>query len=582
MNTFMWIAFWQAMSVCAMPVPPPCPVEGPVSILKATATEQLVHSSTESLGGIFHTSTHISTHTSTHTTITTHIISVASNNGQESSHKQATSSSNVLPRGTSTVKTSTVIPSVSVMTQTSNSGRVQVLPTLSTQDPNTKGIVNTVLKTTGQATNAPILSTSIPTPTSLLRPSTAKTSPTSSVPFKAASQDIFQPIATNAPPGVIGSRPDHPVPKLGVQQTTPIGTNKFYANFFLGSQTAASWTHPYSVAWVKGGGQTGSWGMAISHMDANQKVFGPDPTQNPVHYFINPIGIQSIILSAVELGKSTTLTTDSLTAFSANVNLASSSGASPLITFPLVQGMGFVTAQYNGGTPLLQSNVFFSSITKISSDPRQGVKKFRIVLADGKTWLLYAYSSTGNDIDFTVVNNGLAQATSNFRGIIQIAKNPNGNADAIYDQACGAYPITTTLSGAANGAAGTYTFSHAKGGIAGVPLLMFALPHHMASLAPVTASAATSLQLATTTKGMATAILADSWTLVEALPTTLGFAPWIPTGGSRAAALSPAAVQAIQAVAQSEVSQDMNAQSNLNSMYYSGKVSKFTPCEYNF
>ena len=38
------------------------------------------------------------------------------------------------------------------------------------------------------------------------------------------------------------------------------------------------------------------------------------------------------------------LTMDTLTAFSANVNLIPDGAAKPAIRFPLVQGMGFVTA----------------------------------------------------------------------------------------------------------------------------------------------------------------------------------------------------------------------------------------------
>ena len=38
------------------------------------------------------------------------------------------------------------------------------------------------------------------------------------------------------------------------------------------------------------------------------------------------------------------LTTDTLTAFSANTNLVPSGATTPAITFPLVQGMGFISA----------------------------------------------------------------------------------------------------------------------------------------------------------------------------------------------------------------------------------------------
>jgi endo-1,3(4)-beta-glucanase len=386
------------------------------------------------------------------------------------------------------------------------------------------------------------------------------------------SDNIFQPVETGAPPSVIGSRADHPVPRLGIKpQNTPIGTNKFYANFFLGSQTAASWTHPYSVAWSKGGGSSASWGMSIQHIDADQKVFGPDPSANPVQCFINPIGIQSVVLSALELGASTSISTDAVTALSADVNLLPSPGADPVITFPLVQGMAFVTGIFNGGTPILQTGVFFRSITKAATNPKAGVTKYTILLEDGKTWLLYAYSSDGKGLSFTVVNNGLAQATSNFNGVIQIAKSPDGAAEALYDAACGAYPTTATLSGGVNGATSSYTISFDKAGLTNTTLAMFALPHHVESFSPATGSALTSVQLNITTKGVATAVVADSWTLVEDLPTTMGFAPWSPTIGAQKS-YSPATISAIHNIAVSEVSQNMSQQTNLNSMYFSGKV----------
>lgn len=105
-----------------------------------------------------------------------------------------------------------------------------------------------------------------------------------------ASSDIFGPVGTAPPSALIGSRDDHPVPRQGLVPSNPliwtwigltrvqtpsdkpIPTNKFYANFFLGSQMQATWTHPYSLSWSKGSGVTQSWGMGVSHIDANQLV----------------------------------------------------------------------------------------------------------------------------------------------------------------------------------------------------------------------------------------------------------------------------------------------------------------------
>jgi endo-1,3(4)-beta-glucanase len=311
--------------------------------------------------------------------------------------------------------------------------------------------------------------------------------------------------------------------------------------------------------------------MSIQHIEESQRVFGPNLSANPVEYFINPIGIQSLILSAAELGPSTELSLDSVGAFSVNVNFLPSAGAKPAITFPLVQGMGFITAVFDGSaTPVLQTGIFFRSVTK-ALDPKPNVTKYIILLEDGTTWLLYAYSPEGLELDFTVVDNSLAQGTSTFNGIIQIAKNP-GSAELVYDTACGAFVTTATLSGSVDRGTGNYTLSFVNAGITNTSLLMFALPHHVESFSPASQSALTSLQLSTTTKGLATAVIADSWTLTESLPISMGFAPWSPSLPNKQM-LSGTAISVIQSVAAGEVSQNMSQQTNLDSMYYSGKVS---------
>lgn len=293
-------------------------------------------------------------------------------------------------------------------------------------------------------------------------------------------------------------------------------------------------------------------------------------------------GIESIVISAASLGASTTLTTDSITAFSVNVNLASSAGASPAITFPLVQGMGFVTGIYKTGveTPILQSNIFFKSLLKVSSSPKAGVTKYRITLFDGTNWLLYAYSTSGKAISFNLIDQTLIQGTSNFKGVIQIAKSGGTASEALYDAACGAYATGVTLSGSVSGSTGTYNLQFAKGGLSTSTLLMFALPHHVESFSTTTKSKLTTLQLGTSTKGNATAVAADNWSLNENLPTTMSFAPWSPTTGSKL--LFSAGVTAkIRQTAISELSQDMNAQSNLPSVYGAGKACSTTHLDFH-
>ena len=324
-------------------------------------------------------------------------------------------------------------------------------------------------------------------------------------------------------------------------QSSPVSTNKFYANLFLGAQGQGIWTYPYSVTWSKGNGNAGSWGMAISHIDANQRANGPQDTAlpgAPIRYFINPIGIQSVILSAVELGSSTVLTTSSLKAFSVNAILSPQAGSSSNITFPLVQGMGFVTGIYESLMPAIQSSVFFGSVTQVAS-PRVGVFKYRIILEDNKNWLLYAMPSKNQDPRLKLVSNTQIQGLRFWSGTIQVAKNPTGSeGEAVYDRSAGIYPVSAAVTGSTLNNLGTYTISWRTQGLHTSPppslfgstlaymtrgkalrsrnntppsLLMYALPHHTQSFDSATTKHKTKLQLQTTTKGVATAVVADRY-----------------------------------------------------------------------
>ncbi|KAI5923546.1 glycoside hydrolase family 81 protein [Camillea tinctor] len=479
-----------------------------------------------------------------------------------------------LPKSTSKDPYRESYQSVAIVTLSSSSAVAQILPPLSGAKPDTTGTINTSLNTAGRVGSAPLLTSSIASPTSRV-----SLGPTSQLPATTLittampSSDIFgAPIATSAPPACFQVRNDHPVPRLGVAGPAPIGTNKFYANFFLGTQTAPTFVHPYSLVWAKGGGSGSSWGLGISHIEASQRVYGDNvPETGAAKYFLNPVGIQSLCLSAGELANNTVLTTDNLDAHSANVNLHTDSQAQPLVTFPLVQGMGFVTAVYRGGTPVITTGVFFRKITMETEGPKPGVTKYSITLEDGKVWHVYAYSAKGDPFELSVKNNAEARASKPFNGIVQVSKDPGG-AESIIDAASGSYPVGVSLSGSASGSRGTYTFKFQKAGFSNVPLLMYALPHHVDSFDASTAKAATAAKLQTTTKGIATGVVADSWTMVEPnMPVNMDFAPWDPVTGPKKS-LKDSYINTISAIAVEELSQNFDAQSNQDSMYYSGKA----------
>ncbi|OQE75616.1 hypothetical protein PENNAL_c0072G08725 [Penicillium nalgiovense] len=399
-------------------------------------------------------------------------------------------------------------------------------------------------------------------------------------------QDIFQPVATGPIPANIKSRDDHPVQNEHANATDPIATNKFYAGLFLGSQTNATFTQPYSLAWSKGGGSLKSWGMIVSHVQPHMVAYGPPNNKipgNPVQYYINPVGLQHLILSATELGQSSIMDVEQPKAFSAHAVIKSSPGSAQQITFPVVQGMGYTTAVYNDMEPLIESGVFFRKVVSAGS-PRTGIFKYQVFLDDDTTWLLYATPADGNDPKFKLVSKTRLRGPKGFSGTIQVAKNPAGKSgEKFYDNSSGVYPVAGEISGSLTDDVGTYTFSWTKAGkdIKGTPLIMFALPHHVHSFDGQTKGRLTDIHLRTTTKGNSTAVIGESWTMVEKnLPIDIGFAPWSTTDGS-AHELSAAAQHAIIQAAPHELKQNISEQTDLNSMYYSGKaLSKFATLVY--
>ncbi|POS70283.1 glycosyl hydrolase family 81 [Diaporthe helianthi] len=391
--------------------------------------------------------------------------------------------------------------------------------------------------------------------------------------------DIFTPMSFDSPPATIPSRDDHPQLPVGVVQEGPLQTNKFYASFFANAQDNRTWVHPYSVWWPKRNVLQGR-GLSISHTDREDFIYGPG---DPVESFDDTFFRQSLSLSAKELGNGTVLTIDNLTAESVNVNLAPSRSAQPLISFPLVQGMAFMTGIYNGASVLVQSQRRFSNITELGvvfQGSAATVHGWSSRLSDKSTWLIYitGSDSTSSQPTLKLLDRQTIVGPTGFKGIVQVAKNPVGsNGLSVFNKAAGAYPETGKVSGSVSGRSGTYSFSWLKKGATEQQLLMFALPHHVASFDQETASRMTSITLASTTKGIATAVLTDTFTMVENdLPADIGFDPWSPRFGSVGSAGAPGgtiserAKSAVSSAGKLELQRDITVLTNLTSKYFSG------------
>ncbi|KAI9652723.1 MAG: hypothetical protein M1831_006616 [Alyxoria varia] len=397
-----------------------------------------------------------------------------------------------------------------------------------------------------------------------------------------ACHDLFVPIRMDAPPQQIPMRSNHPVPRLGFRQTAPLQTNKFWGNLALANRNQGVWTHPYLVGFSNGEGNAGSRGLYISHVNRSQTVLGPG---NPAGYYVNPIGIHSLIISTTELGTGTSMTLDSLRGFSVNMNLSPHEKAGPIITFPLLQGMAFVTGVYSNACPLIQSDVFFKTMTYGGKVPGGEIQWYSVILADGTEWLIYISPSGHSAVvpTLTFVSKEKLVGSVPFSGYIQIAKNPNGvTSKVFYDRHAGVYPLRSAVQASVDQTLGKYQLAWTKGGDITKQLLMFALDHHLQALPPGFSSQSRSaLQLQTTSKGVAAAVVGDSWLMEEKnLPIDMDFAPWSPTLRSQTK-LSPTAKTFIRKAAAVELNQDYAAQSNLDSMYFSGKaLAKFADIVY--
>lgn len=496
----------------------------------------------------------------------------------------------------STPTTPTVIPTPSVLSIGATASPIlqSIAPPL---EPQPSGVVHTSLEYYPQVTTGNPWNRVQPSPapnvaacrSNYSRPLTPGYKPDpNSYPYAPARMDssnLFVAVPGDASiPEQITPRAPHPQGFAGIENagTTPIQTNKFYANMFLGQRNQSVWTHPYSVSQAIGQVPAHSYGLAVSHIDRSQLAFGPDTPQGSKRYFISPIGIQSLILSATEIGPEANLTLDSLQDMSVNANLSPRAGAPPIITFPLVQGMGFVTGIYKNAQPSIDSGVFYRNV----SGPFQvgSSYKYSILLNDGKNWVLYATPDSNNGAPvFSLDTNTTLTGPQGWSGIIQVAKNPAGaDGEAVLDRSAGVYPVSVDIFGSASGSTAQYGFTFGKAGNVAKTLLMYALPHHVQSFDGITSANKTLLALNTTTKGIATGVAADRWTMVEEnVPIDMSFGPWA-LGRGNVASINSATVKcAIATAAETELQQDIPAQTNLDSMYFSGKgLAKFATIIY--
>jgi len=382
-----------------------------------------------------------------------------------------------------------------------------------------------------------------------------------------------RPISVDSPPALFPRRDGHPVQPKGVSSARPIQTNKFYSNLYLGSQGQGVWTLPY-VVWVDKNPL--SWGLSISHTEARQLAFGPDGA-DPPQFFISPLGIKSLSFGATEFNADSTITTAQHQEYSVELSLHANRGVfgteTKKITSNLVLGMGFVTGRYYDLVPVLNSGVMFFKFEKCVS-PRPGINKWKATLEDRTVWFIYVCPEGRPSVNLKLESNSRIVGDSSFTGYIQIAKAPNAAAEPTIDSTAGAFPLATILTAnyIIEDNAASYQLTHIKyGSNSAGALLMYALPHHIASFETsiTTRCVAPDIKLQTPTKGSATAVIANQWRFTEAgLPSK--YATWLPNDGYGLS--DPSISSVIDAALRKEIQQDFVNRSNIDSMYFAGKA----------
>lgn len=352
-----------------------------------------------------------------------------------------------------------------------------------------------------------------------------------------------------------------PIPAGLNNRGRPIETNKFYGNMLVGNQTNAVWTHPYSLWYCK---ENPFLGIAVAHCTTAQRVLGPD--NGSPQFLFNPIGIKSFVFSSPEFvnEQNTSLGFSHLKHMSAQVQLKKSENQ--FIHFPLVQGMGFVTAIYRNLIPRIQSAVAFRNFTPMGSS--NNGQKYAITLENGITWLLYV---TGPPVQLNLIDPNTIIGDRRVQGtVFQLVADFKDEIDS----AAGCFPMDCELKSNVQGNIGEYSFHYTiSGESSSGSTLMYALPHHELSFTEVMLPCKTASKLDSTVCGVMTGYITNSFHMRVEIPDNLAFEPFttIPNAPSKPT-YSSQVLETIGKAATQEVEGDVMNESNLDSMYFSGKA----------
>ncbi len=264
--------------------------------------------------------------------------------------------------------------------------------------------------------------------------------------------DLSTPFATSTPP--FATRAGQQMPSaLWGSVPAPRPTNAAWENFVLGPGQNRVDFLPYQLKVVPEG-------LVVA-------LASPVNTANAIDV---PDVKQLVLSSTVAFSAHGLVSYD---AFSATMKWSAAGGS---MTAPMVFGMPYVTAEYAGLRPtLLTGAPSLSSVNGVSNPASATGTRFELALSDGSTWLVYASSAVTFDWSRRAMT-----ARAAFTGTLRVASLQRRADAAILDAHAETVPSGGHLEVTSACDLATMRFVFTSTG--SQPLLMNALPHHLARL----------------------------------------------------------------------------------------------------
>jgi endo-1,3(4)-beta-glucanase len=297
------------------------------------------------------------------------------------------------------------------------------------------------------------------------------------------------PIATTLPGYTTGTS-YYPVDPNRTTLTGPFPTNAWFENWLVGTGQQPITIFPYELKLT-----TSGLDMCVPNLNTSY-----------------PQAVLATMLQNFSFRSTATFTSQKLTAFTDLGCTLQWLGGGGSMTCNIVRGMAYVTANYIGITPLLNTQNAILSIngTAVGATGSFSGSKFKMVLNNGQTWILY--SSSAISLNLSTANT--LTATGIFTGSLRLAYLPTAGAETQLDSSAACIPTggSADFNISGNTAIQTYTFTSVGSGT----LLSYCMLHHRDWLVSPTYPG---WDLAPTLRGPMRAILGSTWTMSIPLST---------------------------------------------------------------